>query len=614
MLSGGLSLVQISLLELLRQRQTVVLEARNALELAMVETRLTLGARLAPLAADPALARNLDWQLTNSVKGALEARVSPGQVDHILILDEACRELFRAGKGPSIACQDAKNAATNGLGNTLATSASGGPPRLGLALRLGSSLLLGDVALNEIWLTRHQQLKTSLERSGVTLERSDINLSPSAIVVAQSGGTRLVTRQPLDRFFRLDRKTQSFVGGAPQFSNPFLWPTLAATAAFAILALAHSARRRLRLVTAIRDHADAILNSAPTAQSDINQRSPDHALAAVRQQWSALHESIQNERRDTRQKQAQYEAKIKALEGDVIELEEKLTAQAGFESLATQLSAATRPFLERLARLRDVAENLQDVTTYGVAQVTDALATRLTNWRRGLEERGARKFIRSLAESPSALRSDQTLLDDELQAFAALGDQLRDLALHARLGTQAALAETAEVGKLAAHWEALASGAASVERCVTLVSALAEATTLAKASGLAIMPIDLSEVQCVWPTLPARAAVSALYHLLATLAAWQTPGTPIVARIRREAGRTMVVFSVHSVHQAAASSDKQTKHLETAKALLLPHGITLAVLPTRAGASPIVLRWDDTRDIDTRNNPGFELSGSPQRC
>ena len=614
MLCSGLSVAQISLIEVLRERPAALLEARSAAELAVAESQLQLATRLAALAADPALARNLDWQLANSVRGALEARLAPGLADRIVILGETCKTLFHAGKGPNIDCAAAQKAAADGLQTLLTTGGEGSIQRLGLAMRIGDNLLLGDVAIDDVWLSRHPRLKSALERTGVTLQRVELALSPSAIVVGRTGGLRIVTRQPLDRFFRLDAKTQTFAGSTPEFFNPFLWPTLGATAVFAIWAFARSVRRRLRLKDAIRDHAEALLPNETDREVHRTKLAPERALAAVKAHWTATHAAMLDERREFRTKLTQYEAKVKALEGEVIALEARLTAQAGFESLASQLSAATRPFLERLAHLREVAENLQDITTNGVVKYTETLSLRLAAWRRGLAERGSRKFIRGLAESPSEVNHEQSLLDDEINTFAKLGDELKDLALATHLGAQATLHETVEIRKLAAHWEALAEGAARPDRNLSIAAALHEAVMLATASGYNIPPIDLAEAQCAWPTLPARTAVSALYHLLAALAQLQTPGTPIAARVRREYRRTMAVFSVHSGNQVTGMNEQQTKHIETAKALLSPHGITMSVLPTRSGAAPILLRWDDHRDEVPLATRSFDLSGPGQRC
>jgi hypothetical protein len=353
----------------------------------------------------------------------------------------------------------------------------------------------------------------------------------------------------------------------------------------------------MRLVQLIRDHAEGVLDKDAAAPHASSRPSPDRALAIVRDHIKELADAALGARRALRAQLAAAEARTRTLEDELTDLQGRLGAQAGFESLATQLRAATRPFLERLARLRDVAENLQDVTGSGLTQSASTLASRLAAWRQGLEERGSRKFIRGLAESPSATDATKTLLDDELAAFAALGAALADQAVHAKLGSQAVVRETQEVAKLAAHWEALAAGAATSERLVTLAESLTEARALAAASGIDVAGLELSEASCVWPSVPARAAVSALYHLLAALAAWQTRGVQIACRTRKEPGRTMAIFSLHGETKtpAAGASEAQAKHLETAKTLLAPHGITLGILPTRSGASPIALRWDDTR-------------------
>jgi hypothetical protein len=597
MVFSALAAAQVSLVELLRERQAALLDARAALEAAVSSTHLALGARLAPLAADAALARHLDWQLANSVKGALESRLAAGEADRFAIVGEGCKELFRAGKGPALDCAQAQKAANAGLGAAFATGDAEGAARLGLAMRVTSGLLVGDVALDDVWLSRHARLKQTLERAGLSLERTQAPLAPSAIVVGAAGGARLVTRQPLDRFFRLEGRSQGFAGGTPQFVNPLLWPTLGAAACFAAVALVRGGRRRMRLVQLIRDHAEGVLDKDAAAPHASSRPSPDRALAIVRDHIKELADAALGERRELRAQLAAAEARTRTLEDELTDLQGRLGAQAGFESLATQLRAATRPFLERLARLRDVAENLQDVTGSGLTQSASTLASRLAAWRQGLEERGSRKFIRGLAESPSATDATKTLLDDELAAFAALGAALADQAVHAKLGSQAVVRETQEVAKLAAHWEALAAGAATSERLVTLAESLTEARALAAASGIDVAGLELSEASCVWPSVPARAAVSALYHLLAALAAWQTRGVQIACRTRKEPGRTMAIFSLHGETKtpAAGASEAQAKHLETAKTLLAPHGITLGILPTRSGASPIALRWDDTR-------------------
>lgn len=592
---GIFAATQISLTELLRDRQVKLVNAKSELELALTETQLGLGARMSALAADAALARHLDWHLSHSVRGTLESRLAPGEVDRLVIMNDSCKELFQVGKGPHIDCARAQKAATAGLAAAFSSGDSENFERLALSIRIGSTLLIGDVALDDIWLGRHPRLKKQLEQAGLQIERMEKPIAASAIVVGESSGLRLVTKQALDRFFQLDTSKQSFTGGTPQFFNPLFWPTVAIGLICASLAVLRSWRRRLRLLHLISDHAEAIMG-IDQAQAKAQGQVAADLLSAVRKHIESRNKTTESECQALRDKLTQADIRQKFIEEQRLALETRLAAQVGFESLAAQLQAATRPFLKRLQHLRDVVENLRDITNTGVIQTAHALSEQILAWHISIQERGSRKFIRSLAETPSMHRSEESALDDQLNQLLALANNLKDQSLHTNLSSQALLRETEEATKLATHWEALAAGVTNRERHITMAEALTEAYNLVVASGIPITSFDPGDAGTTSPSLPAQTAVSALYHLIASFTIAHSGGLRLACRMRQEHGRSLMIFSSQgdSLRNTPNSHELQSKHLETAATLLAPHHITLIILPTRSGIAPIALKWEET--------------------
>lgn len=613
---AALLLAQLNWHILAAKRQTQVLATRAALDSAILHSQLQLASKLQPLAADQALARHLDWQMANSVKGSLTSAISPGLLDRLIVMDSQCRPLQQVGKGPAWPCATLQAGSTQGISAplVLATSGETGTIRLGLVLPLSAgpqqnNLLVGDLALDDTWLGRHPALASQLQTSGLALTTADTPLGAGEVLWSPASARlplQLSSRQPLDQWLTQPRPPGSH-NLAAQAREPWLWSNLAALALSISCGLILSSKSRFRLRRAIHEHLAEVRAAMPGLPSPAaaaplanTPAPPLKQLQKARLWLEEMRRQHERELRQLRDENASLSHKLHLREGETSDLRQRLAGQAAFASLAAQVQEATDPFLEKLAELEDQVLCIEASARSDLAKDVEPLAEKAEAWTFGLRERGARKFIRSLAETPC--RQEQpdgpSMLEAAIDDFAKIAFTIQDHAIKQQLLAGNAKTLLTELMQLGEHWRSLAAAKDSQVEDINLADALVEAHKLQRLRGLNI-PVSPPDAQhCHWPRMPRRTAVAALHHLLSAFAEWRDLGGTqfqITARGRDDERGTMVVFSLgqEAGRQPAILSSTQNRHLETAKALLAPYKVSLRVLPSRTGAYPVVIHWQE---------------------
>ncbi len=618
--------------ETLEGRRQAQVEARSAAAAALTETRTQLAGLARRAAADPALTQNLAWNLSHSVAAALSGKLSPGELDRLWIVDEKAQPLGEAH-------------ASRGGAQVIVPRASSGAPRPGLFWRLvGEEPAMGVVVpfarghgpgrwlvavveLGKTWRPLHPRLVAALQRTGLELAPENDGatlLFRDGIDVEGRALASLAPRGPLERYAlkRIDRGP---------ITNPFLGPAFFVTLAGGVLALVASRRRETgdeRRLAGVHQRIEELLHSPSVSclgEATVPPPGPGCASLPVEAE-KALLEHVRVERRRVEQK----DARIATLEEEIASartteqrLFGRLASSAELESLAAQMAQGASGFLAHADGLAESADELTEVLGGPIAEQSKLLFNVMMEWQEGVTERGARKFVRGLAETEGSA-AGVSLLDEQIMALATMAGEISDLAVNASLRSHRLVEGATALGRVAGHWHGLAEQYAPALGALTAAGHTRPRPprTAGELAGplddaLALLHLDrrTAGVRCEsrlddHPDTPlpmvARAAwATALYHVLTALAALDGGGSGggaeivIGLRLRVEAGRAMLIAQLRSSSNGGGTHSggrdlrrgRVPQHLEIARAVLAPFGVAAHALPALDGPFPIAFGW-----------------------
>ncbi len=217
---------------------------------------------------------------------------------------------------------------------------------------------------------------------------------------------------------------------------------------------------------------------------------------------STYHQSVVNQTLDE---------DIGQLETEVQELRIQLQ-QAGkwapSAQLASQLNASTK------TQLQDSVTSIQTAGFKHLAELTDVasqLSRQLEYWKLGIQERGARKFLRSLSELGSNDRHSY-LLDSHLAKFFEWGDRLAKLSHDIQIDVHGVHEKISYVTKNIESWQAF-QGSEEIElNLVQLVHRTQNMLSSRSAAGDRIVFCNQIEENPKFPT--STSEMLALVYLL----------------------------------------------------------------------------------------------------
>jgi hypothetical protein len=244
------------------------------------------------------------------------------------------------------------------------------------------------------------------------------------------------------------------------------------------------------------------------------------------------------------------------------------------------------------------AHALDQLANNALAGDAAALAAQLAVWRQGITERGARKFLRGLSETPGASEG-ATALDDEIARLEARTAGVAAAGTSATARTARLRDAAAFAARVAGLWHGLALKTHEDQSCDSLLQPLAEAEALLAIepplAGLTFAnpPEDVDAARL--PELPKALWVSALYHVLHAVAeVAHGAEARVVSRIRPDGDKLVLVVQIAAGALLPRRGGQQAYHLEIARAMLAPFGIAVSALPTLDGPYPAALAWSAT--------------------
>jgi hypothetical protein len=601
-------------------RRADLAQAKRAYATALTETRAQLASLMGRVTSDRTLAQNLDWKLSHSARSALASHLETAGLDAVTLVGEGCKPLARAGDA-EVALPCPENLETGGAGKSGGfywfAEASG--PALGLARTLKlpdgrTAWALGAVRLGPDWLELRPDLRAAMTKLDLT--------------IGESGGTVLLA-EGLDKDGRhvaslsahalVDRIFGAGRGESETPRNPLLWPCFVA-AMLGVTAGALRARaarnREQRARSLFVDWCRGLGGKVPSPDTTNNEGS----LAEARELVSTALDNERGRARTAAVRVRELEERLKERELMLSHQRQRVAAFAELDSLAEQMARTTSSFLGRMRELRASAESLVAVTTSDVKAPSQALTTRLGAWKEGIGRRGARKFFRTLSETPgSAL--DRTKLDDEVDETTRLAAAAAEGSEKA-LAVAGALAETASFAeRIAGLWHGLVLPEDRHAPPTSLGTPIAEAQELVRLEATyaetpfanLFDPVATADL----PPVSKSAWVTALYHVYVAFAELTAgSGASVATRARQDGDRRLIVVQAAGPHAARLPrrTERQAYHLEVARSVLAPFHVAVAALPTVDGPYPIVLSWRRSAALPAgETTTSSALSSSPAR-
>ena len=585
----------------LQHRRAEIAAARTTYLLAIAETKAQLLNSLGKVTSDSSLVQNMNWTLQHSVKGNLEGKLQKGALDQIALVGRGCNEIGHAAFNHMVAIPCPFEAPVVSHQDEVFWTSPKGVPIIALAHGLtgldGNEIIaVGAVQLDDQWLGMHSDLSHAIDKLGLQISDSNgIALAEPALDLGSAPMATLRSSNYMDRFILTATNKNLFL------SNIVFWPCLCLALACLLAAMGRERATRLAAVRALSDFVNwcrkltpssdtilAAINLSEKTPLNISRKLISHALQL---KTDAL--STQEHKRHVLSEQ------VTKQEDELQKLRSRLTELAELDSLAIQLQHTTGSFLRQMDQFRSETDDLTAGVLCSLKDHCQSLRAFSDDWRHGINNRGARKFIRGLAESQSIEEDGLSELDRHLTYLIDICSEISDLTRHATQIGHKLITQANVSARLAGLWHGLSLKTNEAELCESLQQPIDEAQMLVRlAPGLQpskfINPTPEGNSTPKFPELPKTAWVSALYHIYLTLAELaRASNSNIISRLRSDGEKTLLIVQVAS-HAGADSpkrSDKQAYHLDIARAILAPFQVGVSVLPAVDGPYPVVLSW-----------------------
>ncbi len=597
----------VSFEQSVNRRRAEILDARAAYVSALTATRTQLAGLIGKVVADKTMTQNLSWKLSHSVQSSLEAKLEKGGLDQLALFVKNCQEIGRASvdKYVGLPCPLASGGPAV---EQFFWQAEGDHPVLALSRKVaaidGSDLVvLGMVHLDANWLNIHPELKQKIEARKLRIGGGGGGgnvLFKEGIDANGQAQASLLSDHSLDRFLLAE-------GGKDlAYGSPLLWPCLIlafACAAAGLLGERWRAAKSKEILANFHEWCRALtpggeFNLPGKARPEATGHLADD-LGMTKLMVSQAMQLKSDAIHGLTSRRHMLEGQLKGKEEEIQKLRHRLAELAELDSLAIQLARTTGSFLDRMRDFHDKAEDLSDIVGTAVAGNAHTLFNVLMDWQQGVTERGARKFLRSLSETPGAHEGD-TLLDEQLILLLNLAGELADQATSSASRTHRLVETASFAARIAGLWHGLAMKTNADKSCASLTQPLEEAQGLVRLEK-AFAGVDFAnlitdkEAECI-PELPKTVWVSSLYHLYLAMAELSLgQNAKIVTRMRRDQGKVLFVIqaTTESDKPLPKRGEKQAYHMEISRSILLPFDVSLSVLPALDGPFPVALTWSE---------------------
>ncbi len=607
--------------------------ARSIFVEAVSSTRAKLVAGAWQVAADESLWNQFEQKNYNTVAQSLQSFVRSGEIAQIEFVDSDCNLIVRSPSGAKPLAGVCKTGAVVTPGLTWQKSSSGLPVlSMILPKTIGTTNLavIAHVELDQAWVSVFGELSNLISsRSFSLFEDSSHGL------VWREGFTQkgLESEQWLVSL-RVGGWISSLLPNFMKYSltsyQASRWLSFSVLGFFGFFVYFESLIHQRKLSEAktklcrwTYDRREKLcLKEEDQPRAEDPWQDVIHTVTTL---IDGYHERLRTQIKLLNDRQTKLSGSVVDREKQIAELKDLLAGMSDLASLKEQLQHSTGSFLTRMQDVREVCETIFDLASEGIAKQGKALHEFALRWKQGVDdpahpERGARKFFRTLSETPG--RSAHTSrLDDELFELHELTSRALDQALHLAMLSRQALSDVESGVQLAGVWHGLAMHGAERERTCDWVECLKAAQYMVvsdvRYATLAFEKLpQFSSFEDIYPSVPRPALVSGMFHLYMALLAdvsIEVISLPIILRQKHMGSQGTMIFSLPQNAEDiadAAPLRSQNYHMDLARAILAPLGIRVAFLPPTIAGVPVALSWNLPNkqvDVDAQSSAGTSV-------
>ncbi|MBP6217051.1 MAG: hypothetical protein KA436_00525 [Oligoflexales bacterium] len=370
-------------------------KSKEAFSFALHSTRMTLSSHIDNLAMDTSVLSPIELGLPNSMQKNMLGRIKYGQIDQILLLDEQCEPLSKAHykkvPNPSCPIQEGFQWGQTGIPDQLFLSFS---KKMKLAENK-NFWLTGQVLLDHDWVQTYPFLKEALSLSElhvVAVAENSVDLGRRFFFVEGSGSASI--RPALfseSHVYKevLKEKIQVFKTPLGNFVT-LLFCLLASM--FILVAIRRSQQEERLAAQIPKDEPNFAPYKGLSADTSSESSERNPLSSKLKEQEFLLHDM---------------KARIKTFEDLFNEPSLGISLKNSVEKHILLL-------MEKLQSLEHGLEDIRVCLDSGLEEKTGEILSFLRNWKEGIDQFGARKFIRTLYETPSRQHVSLTELDEQI--------------------------------------------------------------------------------------------------------------------------------------------------------------------------------------------------------
>lgn len=559
--------------------------------------------------SDPQVQQNLEMGNINTVSQLLQAYVRPGEVSQLDLLDADCNLLTRVPQGArpiSDVCQEIKNAKP-ALTWQLVDDRE--PVLVSVVMRsIGGReiFVASQLPFDHEWLSLHHELANVINRRDAS-----IGIAGAGAMLWREGLTpsgKFALPIYIDGWiYRLFPEVSRLALVPIRESFWLLYGTLGVIILLCMIQVSSEHRAeeddRAALEKWVFDHqsvkstSDGKLKSKPASWSEIVERAK--TLIAAKDEHRAQQMRLLKERNED------IMSRLREREAELAQLENKLVSMSDLASLQEQLQHTTASFLRQMNQMREVCENIYDVTTSGLAIQAKALGAFSARWKDGIRqgsnrEMAARKFFRSLVETRGEMPGSSRL-DDDMRELDSITAATLDQSINAAMLAQQAVGDCEAAAKLAALWHGMATrdqGQKTSEWSQCLVSAQSLITADDRFSTLTFETLPkLENCDEIYPSVASSVLISGFFHLYSALLAGADVhgiSLPLVVRQKQFKDQGTIILSLPNkqVGKIPESPVRQMiYHVDLAKQILSGCRLRVTILPPTVAGYPVGVTW-----------------------
>lgn len=404
-------------------------QAEQQLSQAFVASKTLLAGSIHAVLNDDAVIQSFASGMRHSLNQYLSGFIRTGELDGIGVFTPQCEPLFAAtvDREFKTACHAEK------LDGGFYQRDQNGIPVLGLSRSIQQNNqsygVVAEVQLNHRWLASFPMLQQYLQQLDATLQ-PDLTIKSGDWVIRVLGSS-------LPRV-------------AAVLNEVILLFLIAATVLF-IVTLGQQ-RRRLKLeqqqLSGLEDWVKQLTEGRPIHATGTTP------VAVIKDHVQQLHHMLIQEAKNYQDELHTTKAQLREVEAQLLRTERLEHEYAKLDSLGAQLQLMTPVFTENLHKANSQIEDLHDALRVGLTDAAQKVAVIMTQWKRGIQEISARKFLRTLSERH--YEDGSNALSREVATLIHASHDISNLAINLSLICSGITQRFERLRKHAMFWQDLA--------------------------------------------------------------------------------------------------------------------------------------------------------------